>query len=163
MNALRLLVTWIFVPLSIAVVVAGFVAGWATWRFGSLTGAKAYASGYAVWPDSPTSDVGIVAPNETTRADFAIRNLTSQPVTILGAEVSCACTSPVEMPLEIPARSQRELRFSVKVFKRQNPQFTETAKLFLDTGVPVLVLTITGRVADSAPSKSEPLGLAASP
>ena len=67
------------------------VFGWGIYRFGSIRMTLAYVSGSVIAPVTPEIDLGEVRFGEAMTAEFRVRNLSSHPVTILGANSDCGC------------------------------------------------------------------------
>jgi hypothetical protein len=134
------------VAAGIAAVVAA-CAGWAFLRFGSLRDAWLYAGGARVVIDRsalalPTGKVG-----DTQTAEFRLRNLTSRPVKVLGATVSCDCVTTEGLPAEVAAGGSLRLRSSVHLDGRVTGPFQQSVTYYTDhPAAPSLRAVIQGNV-----------------
>jgi hypothetical protein len=136
------------IPAVVGVVaVAAACVGWAWFRFGSLRDAWLYAGGARVVIDRsalalPTGNVG-----DTQAAVFRLRNLTSQPVKVLGASVSCDCVSTEKLPAEVPPGGAHDLRSTVHLDGRVTGPFEQFVTYYTDhPSAPALRVTIRGHV-----------------
>lgn len=120
-------------------------------RFGSLRDAWLYAGGARVAIDRsalalPTGNVG-----DTESAVFRLRNLTTQPVKVLGASVSCDCVSTEKLPAEVPPGGSLLLRSAVHLDGRVTGPFEQFVTYDTDhSSAPSLRVTIRGHVRTTA-------------
>lgn len=125
-------------------------------RFGSLAAARAYLRGHVVIAESPVKDVGELSAGDRKPVAFLLKNLTSQPVTVTGAQTSCGCLVTNDLPLTFAPLQEHELTLYItaKTPNSTGP-FSHTVQLFLDVPSPTLVLRVEGLVKaeDSAPEK----------
>jgi len=98
----------------ISAVAIGFLA-WALMNFGSRHDAWLYARGARVVIEPATFRTQSGKSGDTRKAVFVIRNLTSEPVRVLGVTTSCSCLSTDELPVTIGPRSSRPMRVSIKL------------------------------------------------
>jgi hypothetical protein len=143
------------VVVGIATVVAVCV-GWALIRFGSLRDAWLYAGGARVVIDHsavalPTGKVG-----DTQPAEFRLRNLTSRPVKVLGATVSCDCVRTEGLPADIAPGGALTLRSSVHLDGRVTGPFEQFVSYYTDhPAAPSLRVVIRGKVLVPEPEGGE--------
>lgn len=76
-----------------------------------IQGWVARAEGYVITVDKPVRRVTIPAGSDHKMV-FRVSNVTSSPVTIVGVESLCGCTSVEPIPMRIPASSAAELAVS---------------------------------------------------
>ena len=121
--------------------------GWAWLRFGSLGDAWRYAAGARVFVERPLVVLPLGRVDETQAAEVVVRNLTSRPVKLLGATVSCDCVSTEGVPAEIPAGGALRLRLKVHLDARMSGPFGQTGTYFTDhPAAPNLRVAIRGHV-----------------
>jgi hypothetical protein len=134
------------VVVGIATVVACCL-GWAWWRFGSLRDAWLYADGARVVLDRtavalPTGNVG-----DVQSAVVQIRNLTTEPVKVLGATVSCDCVETEGLPTVVPAGRSTALRSSIHLDGRLTGPFEQFATYYTDhPAAPALRVVLRGNL-----------------
>lgn len=152
------------IPVIVGIAVVGAFCGvWAFARFGSLRDAWLYMGGARVVIERsalalPTGEVG-----ETQVAEFLLRNLTSEPVKVLGATVSCDCVTTEGLPAEVVAGGSVRLRSAVHLDGRITGPFEQSVVYYTDHPVvPSLRVVIRGNVlgpeADRAPASDEEAG-----
>ncbi len=98
----------------VAAVAIGGLA-WSLINFGSLHDAWLYARGARVVIEPATFRTQSGKSGDTRKAVFVIRNLTGEPVRVLGVTTSCSCLSTDELPVTIAPRSSRPMRVSIKL------------------------------------------------
>ncbi len=96
-------------PLLVGLITCGFLS----WRYGSLDNAIHAILGETLLVDSRENSVGPMHQGDEVTTEFRVTNLMSTPARILGAQTSCTCTVPDEMPFTIPAYSSRAFRVRV--------------------------------------------------
>jgi hypothetical protein len=124
-------------------------------QFGSVTATIAWLQGYAICPDASAKDLGTIQAGVKHSAAFRLRNLASQPVTVIGAEASCYCTVVGSLPLTIPPGEEREVAVFVLVGDYAvGTSFEQSVELILDTPGPPPVLTVSAQVVQG-PTKNK--------
>jgi hypothetical protein len=132
--------------LGVAVVVVVCLA-WSLLRFGSLSDAFRYARGSRVVIDPPTLVLPPGRFDDRQTADFRMRNLTSQPVRVLGATVSCDCVTTEGLPTVIDAGGSLRLRSSVHLDARSLGPFVQSVLYYTDhPAAPSLRVVIRGEI-----------------
>lgn len=70
--------------------------------FGSMRAGKAWLSGLRIFVENPRVEQKFEASESFKEIKFQIRNLSRQPISILGSNSSCTCTLIQELPGLIP-------------------------------------------------------------
>ena len=119
------------------------VFGWGIYRFGSIRMTLAYVSGSVIAAETTVVDLGEVPSGEAVTAEFRLRNLSTRPITILGANSNCGCLV-LDLPKTVDGSEVTSVRVGFAPTSRQEgTQVTYTAALILDTdGPPVLLQTV---------------------
>ena len=126
-------------------------------RFGSLGGTLAFLQGYALWASPSSCDLGTISRDTPSYALFTLRNLTSRPVTILGAQTDCCCWVSSDLPTTVLPGEEQTLQ--VQVYPRglaSGKRFEQRLELFLDVAGPRPVLRVTGELAKGRSLSSSP-------
>ena len=77
-------------------------------------GAKPGSEAVLVPLSATTVDLGTLRPNAEYPVSFKVKNVLSEPVTILGASTTCSCTIPSSMfPVVVPPKSVTDVRFVI--------------------------------------------------
>lgn len=85
---------------------------------------------------------------EDCEAVFLVRNLTDQPVRILGVTTSCACVSTAKLPVVVPPRETRPMPVALHLEGAQPGFIVQTATYHTDhPAAPSLRATVKARVA----------------
>jgi len=91
--------------------------------------------------------VKIDRPGDASTVSFTLDNVTSRPVSILGAETSCDCTTLQGLPITIPAHGETSLKFRLTSSAAEaGRRFNSNIKLLLDTPSPVVALEIAAEI-----------------
>ena len=111
------------------------------------------AEGYVIVPRTAVEQVKVDRPGDAAVAEFVLDNVTSLPVTVLGAETSCDCTTLQGLPITIPARGKTSLQFRMTTTPAESGRRVNTnIKLLLDTPSPIVALEIAAEIgSDVAP------------
>ena len=88
---------------SLLVIVALF-AIWSYVTYGDIRSGWLWFSGYKLVAEQYRIDLGEVPAGESKPITFRLRNLTGEPVLILGVETDCSCLAASELPVTIPPR-----------------------------------------------------------
>jgi len=144
----RLLRHWIR-PVLIAAGILACCAIWSLWYFGGVLYGLHYLRGEQIVVLSPVVDLGTLPAEKTARADFVIKNLTRNSVTIYGAEVDCSCVVPIGLPLTIGPFAEGSLQLNITPSQSIRGQgFLHQAVLHLSLDHPQVTLTIQGNVSE---------------
>jgi len=116
--------------------VAGF-AGYVAAAYGSLPAFAAGVRGEALYTPAAAARVEVTA-GEPGRVTYQVRNVTGRAVTVHGAETSCGCFTPANLPLTIPPGGTADIAFVVK-FPKQDVGRKQhvTTWLYLDYSPPL--------------------------
>ena len=147
-NVSHFLRDWIR-PVLIAVGIFACCAGWSLWCFGGVLYGLHYLRGEQIVVLSPVVDLGTLPAEKTARADFAIKNLTQNSVTIYGAEPDCSCVTPIGLPLTIASFAEGSLQLNITPSRSIRGQgFLHQTILHLSLDHPQVTLTIQGKVSE---------------
>jgi hypothetical protein len=97
-----------------------------------------------------------LVPGNRYETNVTLYNRLLKPIRVVGGGTSCTCVTLANIPLEIPANSQRELaiRFKVGEHLRGQKEFTSSLVYYLEGGQQFLVRgVVRGRIF-SGPSGS---------
>ena len=143
-----------------AMIAIGVVWGSSVLCFGSVSAARAWLNGAAVYAETTVVDVGRVSAGLPQQVDLRIRNLTNHDVTIIGAKTDCRCAVAGGLPLGIAPFDVDH--FTVTVTPEADNQetvFEKSVMLFVNVETPPVVIRIRGRAtrnpAETARGQSE--------
>ncbi len=103
--------------------------------FGSLRNMSAYFRGSFIVAEPDVCEVGPVELDKEYTAKFTLRNITSEPVVVLGAQTCCGCRLRSSMPHTINPNGSSEIEFTVKIGASQSIRaFTRRFLLLIDKG-----------------------------
>ena len=113
----------------------GFIVGLTLvyWRFGGPSAFTRWSRGDAI--EIVDLDIWLTGrPGEDLEPRIALRNLRWDAVQVLGAETSCSCVRPVNLPLEIAGRECEEVIFSIDMSGTRANTLFEYTVTFHGTG-----------------------------
>jgi hypothetical protein len=116
---------------------------WAHWRFGTVSNAVAYLDGRTVQVDQPIQELGTVEPGKRLPVTFNLISLQNEPLRIVGANASCSCILPPEMPMTLEPLSATPLTFNF-IAPRTTGHFEQEIELYFDGPIPAIQLKIVG-------------------
>lgn len=120
------------------------------WSLGSLEAGVSYLRGNRLFLDQHTRDLGIVDAG-THEVAFRVKNLSSQPVQIVGAKTSCSCVVAEDLPVTIEPSASLLLRIRVQIDDRRGSRYSQTMQLITDRGVePAMAVTMLATVRPRA-------------
>ena len=130
------------------VCILGFT--WAITEFGSLSQAWLYASGVRLLVKEPTVRLAEGKPGDDRQAEFVVYNLSSHPIQILGANISCGCVSADDkLPATVPARGIKALRLALHLEQTPSNMVDQTVTYHTDEPTaPNLAVKVSCRVND---------------
>src|SRR5262245_2470814 len=82
--------------------------------YGSISSAVAYCNGMYLEVDSASKSFGRVRAGEMAHVNFAIRNLSNRPVTLIGVNKDCNCLLMDSLPMTLPPRGSSKLTFGIQ-------------------------------------------------
>lgn len=85
------------------------------WRFGSWTGGVQVLAGRALVVESGRIDCGDILPGNDAVATFRVKNVRRRPVTIVGLDSSCDCSTLRSLPLRLLPGQSAALPIQVDV------------------------------------------------
>ncbi|TWT83775.1 hypothetical protein CA13_52460 [Planctomycetes bacterium CA13] len=132
--------------------------GW----FGSLEAASDFIAGSPLRVNSREQFLGQVEPNTEIVTTFSLRNTAAESIRILGAKSSCRCFAVKDLPLELAAGEEKQIRISLYSQSDAGSQ-RESAMLIFSRSAPRIVLGATvlvhpGRDQQDAKLKREKSG-----
>jgi hypothetical protein len=86
----------------------------AWYEFGSFAYAAAYFRGEHLFVENPFQSLGSIQQGRSREAALIIVNREDKPVSIIGWNVNCGCTSLAGLPLTIPSGQRRSIRVIVR-------------------------------------------------
>ncbi len=95
------------VPLGMVGVVLLAILIWSFGNYGGVRYGFDRLSGYTIVPVQSVVDLGEVEAGQTVIAQFRLKNLSKNNVTILGTESDCSCTAFDALPLKMLVNHQR--------------------------------------------------------
>lgn len=132
---------------SLAVLVVLSLA--AVMRLGSVKAGLLAVTGQQLVPEESELSVGTLEVGDQQVVIFHLTNLTDRPITVVGSQSNCTCTSAERLPLMVPARGRSPLRVTYRA--QTAADVSETVRLFTDSERNrQIVLRVTGRVVASA-------------
>jgi Protein of unknown function (DUF1573) len=142
---LRRSLLWTLLSCSIAALGGSALWIYGVAQYGSLSAGLLALQGYAL---APTPRVQVISSvSGRTEVPFKLQNLTSAPVTIVGAKSSCGCTALHDLPITIPAREEAELTVFVSPSASDVGKSIQTqVLLYLDVASPPVILQFHGEL-----------------
>jgi hypothetical protein len=115
--------------------------------YGTIYALPALARGHLVVVEPASQGGGVFRVGEETIVPFALKNLSSRAVTVNGVSTSCTCLRATELPLQIPAKSERILYVRVRPTAEQaSKKFMQDIELYLNVVGQRPSFSIGGRV-----------------
>lgn len=117
-------------------------------EFGSAAATVAWLRGDALFLESPAVVVGQLIAGSPRRVQFPIRNLSSEPFSVIGARTDCGCAVAGGVPVRIQPGKVAYL--SIRVTPRQQDagmDFQRTLTIFVDLQKDPISIPIRGHVA----------------
>lgn len=120
---------------------------YATWQTGSPSRAIPYLTGQRLMFDVSKIDLGTIdLGTEKVIVPVHVQNTADKEMRLLGAYLSCGCMSLEDLPLTIPARSNRRIEITLRLPDAET-EFTQSVKFFSDDPVsPSTHVLLNGRV-----------------
>ncbi len=113
-------------------------------RFGSIPRAVASLRGENLFADESSKVVNVEA-GKPFSVDYTITNLSRSPIKLIGANMSCSCTSIDDLPLIIESSNSRTIKINVNA-PGEESNFSGQVELFTDDPHRrTLVLTFAAR------------------
>lgn len=97
-----------------ALFAAAFV-GYAWWQTGSFSHVGAYLQGVRVFFTPMQVEMNGVVGGTIMERSIRVTNLSSRPISLIGAEKSCSCIATSDFPVEIPSHDSREIRLRIGI------------------------------------------------
>ncbi len=141
-------------------ILLGYCA-WSLWRYGNVTDGIAFLNGFVLVAEKPTLELGDVSVGSKAEGVFILKNLTNQPITILGAKPECPCVVTSELPVQVDRLSSSPFRLRfVPRTQEANQSVAYRTLLYLDVDSPSIILTLAASVhpASTTPVESEVMG-----
>lgn len=100
--------------MAIAVCIATVAAQRLIAKYHSLTAARAHLQGHRIVVESPIAEVVATAPGETIAVSYELKNVSSDAVSVHGAETSCSCVTTSSIPVSIAGGQSARLDFAIQ-------------------------------------------------
>lgn len=135
------------VPILFAALIWMVVAVWCLAVYGGVRNGIRVFRGYRVLVEPSTVDVSTVEQGATVRTDFILRNMSWEPVMVLGADPDCGCVQMSGIPVTLAPRSSHAVSMSVRTADlASHEEFVHQSRLIFDVVHPEVLLTIRGTV-----------------
>ncbi|MDR1385237.1 MAG: DUF1573 domain-containing protein [Planctomycetaceae bacterium] len=141
---------FIFRPLLIAIVVLVIGGIGCYYVYGSLSAGWARLNGYILYVENDTLDFGTISADQTRTGVFRLRNLSQQPVIILGAEADCSCVQSADLPLTVSPGTV--IDFPVTFYSSQKDEGSLVRRqllLNLNVDQPITMLVVRAKVVSN--------------
>ena len=112
-------------------------------EFGSIGNAIAYFDGQGVTVDRVVQDLGTVDPDKVIDVTFNLVSLREQPLRIVGANSTCTCVLPPEIPMTLQPFVSTPLTFKFST-PEPSQRFQQAIHLYFDGPVSAVELSIRG-------------------
>ncbi|MCA9172320.1 MAG: DUF1573 domain-containing protein [Planctomycetales bacterium] len=131
---------------AIAMLLLSIVIGYGRWRTGSFGLVWPWLSGNQLLFKRTNIELGDVAANVVIDEQLEVRNLSSTPLTILGAQVSCRCVRLDSFPIKVAAGEHQILRVRIESGAKPG-RISHSVKYFLDGDMcSSVIVSVTGTV-----------------
>ncbi|GEM_PF-1893103 len=138
----RMILSSVFVALSMLVVI--YIAAVAS--FGGLSAAASWINGSPIHIDQTVSVVNVKS-GESITIPIAVRRLTSEPISIVGATAGCGCVSVLNLPLRL-TNDVHDLQLRYEASTITSPDFDQQqVQLHLSIDSPPVVLSIEAHIS----------------
>jgi hypothetical protein len=138
--------SWIAMTLIFTNIGLGSLVALALYSFGSLGPALGYLRGDRLIPDAYAKSFGTVEQGEVRTINFQLKNMSNQPIRILGGRPSCSCLVVDQLPMTLPLNGECRIRVGVRSSLRSG-RIAESIRLFTDLpSQSSLELKVVGRV-----------------
>lgn len=109
----------------------------------------AHLMGYALHADRPHKNIGPIRAGARTTVRMTVRNIRSQPTTIVGVETNCGCAAVNldTLPMELQPGEKHELVLEVGAADTmKGRRLTVRVRVFTDAPGPILSWQCTAQV-----------------
>ncbi len=121
----------ILATIGIAAVLLSLAAGFGRYRFGSTSAALAYLRGAHIFVPVPVATLTDAKAGSQVTASFALTNLASFPVTLVGSTTSCSCTVLDDLPMTLAVGETTVIKAKISIDQGQG-DFSGTIRIFTD-------------------------------
>lgn len=101
--------------LGLSLLFLGLAAGFSLIRFGSIRAGQAWVQGLKIYAENWRIEEDYELKDETKSMNFKIRNISSDPVSILGFRNSCTCTLVDSIPHVIEPNGTIEVNVLIRI------------------------------------------------
>lgn len=120
---------------------------WAIAECGTLRGAYLYASGVRIVVEGASIRFPDGRAGEDRDAAFLVRNLSGNPVQILGVNTSCGCVSVEKLPVTVAPAGVKEIRLTIHLEESASGTVEQTLRFHTDEPTtPRFSVKVSGRV-----------------
>jgi hypothetical protein len=86
---------------------------WSVVALGGIEQGVALLRGQHLYVAQPAMDVGELRAGEALTVEFRVQNLSSAPLTVLGARADCSCITTTGLPLELASRTSGTIQVQI--------------------------------------------------
>ena len=138
---------WVASPAISALAAAALVAGWGYATHGTVYALPELARGRVMMVSPTVLELGPLNAGTLREASIDVKNLSGRAITINGLKTSCTCVGSVNLPMEVPAGSDRPIRLAVKPLPAQaGTHLNQDISLYLSVSAPPITFTVRGDV-----------------
>lgn len=120
---------------------------WSTVTLGGIVEGVALLGGRGLYLRQAIIEVGSVTAGEVLYVEFSVQNLTSKPLTVLGARTDCSCAVVSGLPMTLAPRSRGTMQVELTPSPRDlGMEFERRIELYSDYSGESVWLTIRGHV-----------------
>jgi hypothetical protein len=124
-------------------------------RYGSFWNTIAAVRGQSVAVEPRQFSAGEVQPGESVVVSVRLRNLTTEPVRVIGSHANCGCTVTDRWPLELQPGEAVEVQLSLKVPLAPTERFELPVVFYLLPRALEPEFVLTGRVRPVTPDATQ--------
>lgn len=139
---------WVFAVVS-PLMISALVAGALYLQYDPAWRVVAKLTGNEIWVDDPNVELGVVPADGKLSKAVRVRNYSNNKVEIVGASVSCGCTSVRGLPLQLDQSEVAEIPLDIDLAsRRESGKFTERVVLIVNSqgSIKRFVIVVSGEV-----------------
>jgi hypothetical protein len=131
---------------AIAMLLLSIVIGYGRWRTGAFGLVWPWLSGNQLLFTPTNIELGKVAANAVIDQQIQVRNVSTIPLTILGAQASCRCIGLDNFPIKVAAGEQQILKIRIASGPRPG-RLSHSIKFFFDGDMcSSVIVSVTGTI-----------------
>jgi hypothetical protein len=131
-------------PLLVAVLILLGFSIWSVWRYGNVSDGIAFLDGFVVIAAKPTLELGSVPVGTEAKGVFVLKNLTDEPISLVGASPDCSCMIMSDFPIRIEPHGTAtfDVRFTPRA-REAGRTVTHRILLYLNVDSPTITLALS--------------------